>query len=139
MYVPTIVDSVYSSAKDTIIYTRKPQVWRRPVKESTANELRGLMNKVTHYGTARKAFRPLRDSGRFGKYEYGGKTGNVNKLGLGRVDWFVGFARNPNDKNQQIAVGVVTTHGEYWTVQSSYVASELFKRYIISAEQKGKK
>jgi cell division protein FtsI/penicillin-binding protein 2 len=131
IYEPTVVDSVRSSKRDTLVYKRAPKVWRRAVKEQTASELRWLMNKVTHYGTARKAFRPLRDSPRFGQYEFGGKTGNVNQLGLGRVDWFIGFARNPNDKTKRIAVGVVTTHGEYWTVQSNYIASELFKKYIM--------
>jgi cell division protein FtsI/penicillin-binding protein 2 len=130
---PTIIDSIRSSKRGAAVYIRKPRVWRRAVKESTASELRRLMGKVTHYGTARSAFRPLRDSPRYGAYEFGGKTGSVNKPGLGRVDWFVGFARNPNDKNQRIAVGVVTTHGEYWTVHSSYIASELFKKYIGQA------
>jgi cell division protein FtsI/penicillin-binding protein 2 len=136
IYEPSVVDSVRSSKSGAVIYSRNPKIWRRAVKESTANELRLLMTKVTRYGTARKAFRPLRESNRFGKYEFGGKTGNVNKLGLGRVDWFIGFARDPNDKTKRIAVGVVTTHGEYWTVQSSYIASELFKKYIAGEEQK---
>jgi len=127
---PTLVDSIRSSKKDTCVYRRGTRVWRRPVKESTASELRGLMTKVTEYGTARKTFRPLLQSPKYNMYEFGGKTGSVNKLGLGRVDWFVGFARNPNNKDQRIAVGVVTTHGEYWTVHSSYVAAELFKKYI---------
>jgi membrane peptidoglycan carboxypeptidase len=130
IYEPTVIDSIRSSKRDTLVYSRVKKIWRRAIKESTASEMRWLMNKVTHYGTARKTFRPLRDSPRFGRYEYGGKTGNVNKFGLGRVDWFVGFARDPGDKNKQIAIGVVTTHGEYWTVQSSYIASELFKKYI---------
>jgi len=127
---PSLIDSIRSSKKDTPVYRRKPKLWRRAVKEQTASELRGLMRKVTQYGTARNTFRPLRDSERYREYEFGGKTGSVNKPGLGRVDWFVGFARNPGDKNQRIAVGVVTTHGEYWTVRSSYIASELFKKYI---------
>jgi len=133
IHEPTIIDSIRSSKKDTIVYHRKPKIWRRATKETTASELRWLMRKVTHYGTARNAFRPLRDSQRYRDYEFGGKTGSVNKPGLGRVDWFVGFARNPNDKNQRIAVGVVTTHGEYWTVHSSYIASELLKKYIGQA------
>jgi cell division protein FtsI/penicillin-binding protein 2 len=127
---PTVVDSVWSSARGACVYRRGTRIWRRAVKESTASELRGLMTKVTEYGTARKTFRPLRESRKYNMYEFGGKTGSVNKLGLGRVDWFVGFARHPNDKNKRIAVGVVTTHGDYWTVHSSYIAAELFKKYI---------
>jgi cell division protein FtsI/penicillin-binding protein 2 len=135
---PTVVDSIRSSRRDTLVYTRTPKVWRRVVKEQTAAELKWLMTKVTHYGTARTPFRPLRESQRLRPYEFGGKTGSVNKRGLGRVDWFVGFARNPIDKNKQIAVGVVTTHGEFWTVHSSYIASELFRRHIGNLERQAR-
>ncbi len=127
---PTIVDSVYSSEKDTCIYTRSTKVWRKAIQESTADELKKLMRKVPIYGTARKSFRTLRQSTRFNEYEYGGKTGSVSKQDLGRVDWFVGFARHPQDPAQRIAVGVVTTHGDYWTVHSSYIASELFRMFL---------
>ena len=127
---PTLVDSIRSAARDACVYRRMARIWRRAVKESTASELRGLMTKVTQYGTARKTFRPLMASQKYNMYEFGGKTGSMNKLGLGRVDWFVGFARDPNDRSKRIAVGVVTTHGEYWTVHSSYIAAELFKKYI---------
>ncbi|MDR3013274.1 MAG: hypothetical protein LBU70_08710 [Chitinispirillales bacterium] len=135
IFEPTIVDSVTSSRRDTVVYTREHNIWRRAIRESTASELRQLMTSVTRYGTARNQFRPLRTSNRFGRYEYGGKTGNVNKLGLGRVDWFVGYAKDPNNKDRRIAVGVVTTHGEFWTVHSSFIAGELFRRYIIIEEQ----
>jgi len=135
---PTVIDSIRSSKNDTLVYNRETKMWRRAVKESTAAELRWLMTKVTHYGTARTTFRSLRESPKYRHYEFGGKTGNVNQLGLGRVDWFVGFARNPNNKNQRIAVGVVTTHGEYWTVKSNYIAAELFKKYISNEEQRAK-
>ena len=131
---PTLIDSIRSFKRDTSVYRRSAEPWRRAVKETTAKELRWLMTKVTHYGTARNTFRQLRNSPRFTGYEFGGKTGNVNKQGLGRVDWFVGFGRHPQDKNQRIAVGVVTTHGAYWTVQSSYISSELIGRYLTSAQ-----
>jgi len=136
IHEPTFIDSIRSSKKDTCVYSRKTKVWRRAVKEQTASELKLLMTKVTHYGTARNTFRPLRASPKYGGYEFGGKTGSVNKQGLGRVDWFVGFVRNPNDKNQRLAVGVVTTHGEYWTVHSSYIAAELIKKHIEQTNAK---
>ena len=135
---PTIVDSIRSSKRDTLIYRRATKTWRRAVKESTASELRWLMSRVTHYGTARTSFRQLRELQRYSAYEFGGKTGSVNQLGLGRVDWFIGFAKNPNNRNQQIAVGIVTTHGEYWTVHSSYIGSEIFKKYISNIEARAK-
>ncbi|MDR0305526.1 MAG: hypothetical protein LBI42_01680 [Chitinispirillales bacterium] len=135
---PTIIDSIRSFKKDTIIYSRPKEPWRRAVKEQTAKELAVLMTKVPHYGTARNTFRQIRHSPKFSGYQFGGKTGNVNKQGLGRVDWFVGFGRHPHDKSQRIAVGVVTTHGEYWTVHSSYIASELIRRYLSAAQTQAK-
>ena len=133
IFAPTVVDTVRSARGDSCLYVRRAKLWRRAVKEHTANELRELMTKVTHYGTARSTFRQLRESPRYNAFEFGGKTGSVNQVELGRVDWFVGFARNPNNKNQRIAVGVVTTHGDYWTVHSSYIAAELIKKYISNA------
>jgi hypothetical protein len=130
IFEPTVVDTVRSKRSDSCLYVRRSKLWRRAVKDPTAAELRGLMAKVTQYGTARSTFRRLRDSPKYNAFEFGGKTGSVNQTGLGRVDWFVGFARNPNNKSQRIAVGVVTTHGDYWTVHSSYVAAELIKKYI---------
>jgi len=134
IYEPTLIDSIRSSKRDTLLYERKTKEWKRPIKAVTAAEVRWLMTKVTHYGTARTTFRPLRESEKYGYYEFGGKTGSVNKQGLGKVDWFVGFARNPNNKNHRIAIGVVTTHGEYWTVKSNYIAAEVFKKYISNKE-----
>jgi len=130
IFEPTVIDTIRSQRNDSCLYVRRSKVWRRAVKDHTAAELRGLMTKVTQYGTARNTFRRLRDSPRYNAFEFGGKTGSVNQVGLGRVDWFVGFARNPNNKSQRIAIGVVTTHGDYWTVHSSYVAAELIKKYI---------
>ncbi|MDR2729072.1 MAG: hypothetical protein LBB56_08050 [Chitinispirillales bacterium] len=129
---PTVIDSIRSSKKDTCVYSRHTDYWKRAIKEQTAKELKGLMMKVAHYGTARNSFRQIRNSPKFSEYEFGGKTGSVNKQGLGRVDWFVGFGRHPQDKTRRIAVGVVTTHGEYWTVHSSYIASELFRKYLAA-------
>jgi len=133
IFEPTIVDTVRSGRGDSCVYVRRTKVWRRAVKEPTAAELRDMMAKVTQYGTAHKTFRQLRDSPKYNAFEFGGKTGSMNQIGLGRVDWFVGFARNPGNKSQRIAVSVVTTHGDYWTVHSSYVAAELIKKYISNA------
>lgn len=135
---PTIVDTVWSSKRDTTLYVRSTEIWRKALNRSTANELKRIMMKVPIYGTARKSFRTLRRSTVYNVYEYGGKTGSVSKQGLGRVDWFVGFARHPHVKDRRIALGVVTTHGAYWTVHSSYIASELMLDFIRSKEKEAK-
>ncbi|MFP4680394.1 MAG: penicillin-binding transpeptidase domain-containing protein [Chitinispirillaceae bacterium] len=131
---PSIIDSVYSREKETNVYVRKREIWRKAIEESTAHELKKIMSKVPVYGTARKSFRNLARSTRYNMYEYGGKTGSVDKEDLGRVDWFVGFARHPEKRDRRIAVGVVTTHSAYWTVRSSFIASEMMLDFIRGRE-----
>jgi peptidoglycan glycosyltransferase len=129
---PTLVDSI--TRKGTSIYNAVPQVWREPIKPSTSKELREMMNCVARYGTAHKSFRYIRQSSRFDNIEYGGKTGSVDKDGAGRVDWFIGFARDPNDSEQHISIGVVTVHGQNWTVHSSFIGAEIFRVYLRSIQ-----
>jgi len=115
---------------DSCIYRARKETWRVPIKENTSSELRKMMKGVSRYGTARKSFRYIRQSERFTNIEYGGKTGSVDKDGIGRVDWFMGFGRNPDDQSQRIAVGVLTVHGSNWTVHSSFIAAELIRIHL---------
>ncbi|NLE00811.1 MAG: hypothetical protein GX640_13160 [Fibrobacter sp.] len=131
---PILVDSITS--QDTCIYKAKKETWSVPIREKTASELRAMMACVSRYGTAKKSFKYLRQSERFNDIEYGGKTGSLNKDSIGRVDWFVGFARNPSDPDQQIAVAVLTVHGGYWTVHSSFIAAEFFRIYLRELQLK---
>jgi cell division protein FtsI/penicillin-binding protein 2 len=139
MPVPFLVDSAVDVTTGENVYAAAPKLWRKPVSQNTAETLSDLMQSVARYGTARKSFRYIKSSRRFDDIEYGGKTGNVNKDGLGRVDWFVGFAHHPIDEKQRIAVGVVTVHGPYWTVHSSYLGAEIMRKHIrtiqINAEK----
>lgn len=133
---PFIVDSVIN--KDSCIYKAQECVWRKTVNKHTASELRKMMYSVSSYGTARKSFKYIRQSPCFDSIQYGGKTGSVDKDSVGRVDWFVGFARDPVDPEKRIAVGVVTAHGAYWTVHSSFIAAEYFRHYIKKKQQEKK-
>jgi penicillin-binding protein A len=131
---PYFIDSI-TSLSDTVRWYKAPEsVWREPITSNTAKEVRQMMEKVVKYGTARKSFRYMKRSSRFDHFEYGGKTGSIDKEGIGRVDWFVGFARNPSDENQRLAIGVVTAHDENWTVHSGYLASELLRRRLRSMQ-----
>jgi penicillin-binding protein A len=129
---PSLVDSV--TKKGTSIYNAVAQTWREPIKPSTSKELREMMSCVAKYGTAHKSFKYIRQSHRFDTIEYGGKTGSVDKDGAGRVDWFIGFARDPSDSEQHISIGVVTVHGQNWTVHSSFIAAEIFRVYLRSMQ-----
>jgi cell division protein FtsI/penicillin-binding protein 2 len=109
-------------------------MWREPIRQTTADVMKGMMSRVAQYGTARTAFRYIKHSSNFDNIAYGGKTGTVDEDKLGKIDWFVGFASNPSDPKQRIAVGVVTVHDQFWTVHSSYIAAEIFRKYIKEAQ-----
>lgn len=132
---PYLVDSVTSKQNNACIYRGIQGVLRQPIKPQTAKELRIMMSQVAKYGTARKSFRYIKQSPRFDEFTYGGKTGSIDKDSVGRVDWFVGFARHPSDWQQRIAVGVVTVHGAYWTVHSSFIAAEMFRIYLRTLQE----
>jgi len=134
---PFLVDSV--TRKDSCVYKAQNRTWKTPIKGHTAGELRKMMQSVSSYGTARKSFKYIRQSPRFNNIQYGGKTGSVDRDGIGRVDWFIGFARDPVDSTQRIAVSVVTVHGAYWTVHSSFIAAEYFRHFLKSVQDKQKK
>ena len=135
---PSLVDSVTDAKTGRRLYRMMPTLWRIPIKESTAAQIRRMMAEVVRSGTARQSFRYMRNTSRFEDLQYGGKTGSIDKDSLGRIDWFVGFVRNPADPRQELAAGVVTVHGEYWTVHSSYIVEELM-RHHIRAVQTGRK
>jgi cell division protein FtsI/penicillin-binding protein 2 len=139
MLAPTIVDSVVDLVLQKKIYERNKRLWRMPVQPETAGELAVLMKKVARYGTARKSFRYMKQSYRFKEAEYGGKTGNVDKDGIGKVDWFIGFCRHKTDRLQHVAVGIVTVHDDNWTVHSSFLGAELMRKYIRNIQIAQKK
>ncbi len=130
IFAPTLVDSITDLESNKKEYTRKSALWRMPVQKETATELSLLMRKVAKYGTARKSFRYVKQSFRFKEIDYGGKTGNVDKEQIGRVDWFIGFCRHKSDKSQHVAIGVVTVHDEFWTVHSSFLGAEIMRKHI---------
>jgi cell division protein FtsI/penicillin-binding protein 2 len=131
MPVPTVVDSVTEPGEEKCLYRAQQRLWRAPVRPETAWELAELMKGVVRYGTARRSFNTyIRRSRRFARIDCGGKTGSVDKDGVGRVDWFVGFARHQSDPRQHLATGVVTVHGDNWTVHSSFLAAEIIRAYI---------
>jgi len=134
--LPTLVDSISSPESAVPVYQAAMSRWKTPIQPATADEVKKLMMKVTRYGTARKSFRDIKRSSRFKEMEFGGKTGNVDRDGIGRVDWFVGFARHPQDPEKRIAIGVVTVHGPYWTIHSSYIGASMINRYIRTIDRK---
>jgi cell division protein FtsI/penicillin-binding protein 2 len=130
IFLPTLVDSITDLTSHEKVYQRERQLWKKAVEPRTAEELVTLMRKVAEYGTARKAFRYLKQSYQFDVIDYGGKTGSVDKDQLGRVDWFVGFCRHRTNHRLHIAMGIVTVHDDNWTIHSSFIGAEIMRRYI---------
>ena len=130
MPVPFFVDSITCGGDSCALYHCCPRTWRTPMKASTATYIKTMMSRVAQFGTARSSFKYIRHSACFDNIDYGGKTGTVDEDKLGKIDWFIGFACHPSDPRQRIAVGVVTVHDQYWTVHSSYIAAEIFRKYI---------
>lgn len=128
--VPTLIDSIRQHADSSPVYIRDNTTWCQFIQPSTARQMQKLMRTVIYAGTARKHFRYIRNSRRFDNYLFGGKTGSVDKDGTGRVDWFIGYGGHPENSDERLAIGVVTVHGEYWTVNSAYLAAETFSKYL---------
>lgn len=139
MPVPIFIDSITQLKDGKCVYRADYKKWKTPISIATAQELQKMMKSVVTYGTASKQFKSIKTSKLFADYLYGGKTGSIDKDSIGRVDWFVGFAKHTIEPNKKIALGILTVHGEIWTVHSSYLAAESIKFYISSLNKKEKK
>jgi peptidoglycan glycosyltransferase len=135
MPVPSLLDTIVRDRDGAVQHVAEQRTWLRPITPATACELQQMMHAVVKYGTAAKQFRIIRNSRRFDDFMYGGKTGSIDKDGIGRVDWFVGYAVHPQKIDERIAVAVLTVHGAYWTVHSSYLAAEAMRTYLKSRQE----
>ena len=130
MPCPHFVDSICRTDGGACLYKSAPASWRTCMARVTSGELREMMNTVVQKGTARKSFRCLNSCYWSSEIDYGGKTGSIEADSLGKIDWFIGFAKKRDEHGRDLAVAVVTTHGSMWTVHSSYIASEIFRKYF---------
>ena len=79
-------------------------------------------------GTGRKSFRQMVKNRKFEEIEMGGKTGSLQGDNpKGKVDWFVGYAI---DENEKIAIAAITVNKEKWTVKSTYLAQSMFRKHF---------
>jgi penicillin-binding protein A len=85
---PSLVDSMVDARSGRLLYRAGAVPWRKAVEPTTAERVARMMRGVVRYGTARKSFSVVKNTRRFRNLEFGGKTGSVDKDGVGRVDWF---------------------------------------------------
>lgn len=126
---PILVDSI-CRIDGRRLYRSEPRAWRACISEMTACELRVMMNWVVESGTGRKGYRAVRNSAWSARLEYGGKTGSIQLDTIGRIDWFIGFTACHDDPNRDFALGIVTVHGDFWTVHSSFIGAEISRKYF---------
>lgn len=124
---PYLVDKI-ESLDGKEIYQAQPIANGITMKKESAEKLREMMEQTVLNGTSRKSFRPLVKNKKFEEIEMGGKTGHLTgENPRGRVDWFVGYAFDGDNK---VAIAAVTVSKKYWTVKSSHIGQTLFKKYF---------
>jgi len=138
---PTLVDSVKELATGNKIYEMEQRPWRVIMSEKGAATLKGLMQATTAKGTARKGFATIKGTRAFDSFQHGGKTGNINADGntvKGRIEWFIGFLKNPELADEDLSCAIVQVHGATWNVHSSYLAGEMLRHGIKGIQERKK-
>ncbi|MEJ7838762.1 MAG: penicillin-binding protein 2 [Thermomicrobiales bacterium] len=95
MMQPYLVETV-ASKDGEVVETTSPEVWRTPVSESTANDVREMMIFAVEEGSIQRAA----GTG----YEVGGKTGTAETGDGGVNSWYIGFI---GDGTSRYSVAVV--------------------------------
>jgi len=126
---PTVVARV-TDKSGRVIYKSRPTKIRQVAPPDVSREMMDLMTATVRYGTSRKVFRQQRRDKILSKLTIGGKTGSINnRVHDTRIDWFVGFAREPG-AGRQLAVSVVVAHEKYIGTRAAEYARMAIRRYF---------
>lgn len=128
MIVPYLVDDL-KNQNGEIVYKGEPLEKGFIMTTESATQMRKMMEQTILGGTSRKSFRQIVKDRRFREIEMGGKTGHLTgENPKGRVDWFVGYATDY--ENRKLAVAAITVNKKFWTVKSSYIGQFMFRNYF---------
>ncbi|NUM59270.1 MAG: penicillin-binding protein [Bdellovibrionaceae bacterium] len=128
MQIPYLVDHIKNQHGE-VVYKGEPLDKGFIMTVESANQMRQMMEQTVLGGTSRKSFRQLVKDKRFKEIEMGGKTGHLTGDNpKGRVDWFIGYATD--EENRKLAVAAITVNKKFWTVKSSYIGQFMFKSYF---------
>jgi cell division protein FtsI/penicillin-binding protein 2 len=121
MVAPSIVDRIVD-ANSHELYRRQPPVRKQAMSTKASSVLDQLMRTTVRSGTARKAFRGYRQDAILSRLRIGGKTGTIdNQAHNARYDWFVGFAKARQGRDQ-VVVAAMVAHEEYIGIRASAYA-----------------
>lgn len=127
MRIPYILERA-RDPEGQIIFQAEPITVGRAMTALGAEKLQELMEATITQGTSRKSFRSWAKDKHVRELVVGGKTGSLTGDNpKGKVDWFVGYAMN---ENQKIAIAALTVNVRYWTVKSSYLAQSMLRTHF---------
>jgi cell division protein FtsI/penicillin-binding protein 2 len=127
MMEPSVVRSV-RDAQGRVLYESTSAPMHRPVSPETTEVLRRLMAATVARGTARKPFRGYQKDKVLARLDIGGKTGSIdNQTHDARLDWFVGYAGDGQDK---IALGAIVAHEDYIGKRAATYARNAISAYF---------
>ncbi len=127
MRVPYIIESAQNE-KGEVVFQSEPTTAAITMSKEGAERLKDLMEETVTSGTGRKSFRQMVRSKKFEELKLGGKTGSLQGNNpKGKVDWFVGYAIN---EDQKIAIATITVNIEKWTVKSTHLAQSIFRKHF---------
>lgn len=127
MVIPYLVENI-KDEQGGLLYQAETLDNGHIMTAESAAKVRQLMGETVTAGTSRKSFRQLVRNKKFKEIEMGGKTGHLTAENpRGRVDWFVGYAM---DDTNRIAIAAVSLNKEKWTVKSSVLGQNMFKKYF---------
>lgn len=128
MVAPYLVNLITDNNGEAL-YIPEVLELNRVMSAESAKKVRELMEQTVISGTSRKSFKNLVRDRRFNEIEIGGKTGHLTGDNpRGRVDWFVGYAL---DNNEKIAISAITVNKKFWTVKSSHLGQSMVKKYFL--------
>lgn len=131
MMQPYLIESI-KSEDGRLLYKPFEKIAKKVLSLDSAKEMQVLMEETVARGTSRKHFKSLLRDQDYDDVEMGGKTGSLTAANkLGKCDWFVGYAIRGERK---IAIASLTVHKKYWTVKSSYLASQFIKEFFEDKE-----
>jgi peptidoglycan glycosyltransferase len=135
LMTPYLIEQL-TSDKGVVLYKTEPQEASIAMSPEAATALRAMMVETVERGTSRKTFRRLLRRPAASEIEMGGKTGSLTGANpKGKYDWFVGFARN---NEERIAVAALTINEKNWRVKSSFLAQAFFENHFDIQAKRGR-
>jgi peptidoglycan glycosyltransferase len=130
MMTPWLVKTIKDESGN-VLYRATPSELACPITESTALELKVLMEETVIAGTCRKTFRILHRRHLMRDVELGAKTGTIkDQLGEHKCEWLTAFAL-PENGEPGLAVAALTVHGQRIGLRAKDIAKQVIRHQFI--------